>query len=53
MMSYETVMEAQRAITEINKYKGQKAEKYISGKDTRTGNHFKERPNASSRKKKL
>ena len=49
-MSYETVMEAQRAITEINKYKGWKAEKYISSKDTRTGNQFKERPNASSRK---
>ena len=49
-MSYETVMEAQRAITEINKYKGWKAEKYISGKDTRTGNQFKGRPNASLRK---
>ena len=49
-MSYETVMEAQRAITEINKYKGWKAEKYISGKDTRIGNQFKERPNASSTK---
>ena len=43
-------MKAQRAITEINKYKGWKAEKYILGKYTRTGNQFKGRPNASSRK---
>ena len=49
-MSYETEMYAQRAITEINKYKGWKAEKYITGKETRTGNQFKERPNTSSRK---
>ena len=42
-------MEAQRAITEINRYKGWRAEKYITNKATRTENQFKERTNTSSR----
>ena len=47
MIQYETEMEAQRAITEISRYKGQRAEKYITNKVTRTGNQFKERTNRS------
>ena len=49
MICYEAEMEAQRAITEINRYKGWRAEKYITNKAARTGNHFKERTNKSSR----
>ena len=49
MIYYEAEMEAQRAITEINRYKGWRAEKYITNKAARTGNHFKERTNTSSR----
>ena len=51
MICYETEMEAQRAITEINRYKGWRAEKYIANKATRTiqGDQFKERTNTSSR----
>ena len=36
MICYETEMEAQRAITEINRYKGWIAEKYIANNATRT-----------------
>ena len=36
MICYETEMETQRAITEINRYKGWRAEKYIANKATRT-----------------
>ena len=46
---YEAEMEAQRAITEINRYKRWRAEKYIKNKATRTGNLLKERANTSSR----
>ena len=46
---YETEMDAQIAITEINRYKGRKAEKYTGSKTTRTENQFKERSHASSR----
>ena len=42
-------MEAERAITEINKYSGWKAEKYIKSKAKRTGNQFREKTNTSSR----
>ena len=42
-------MKAQRAITEINRYKGWRAEKYIKNKAARTGYQFKERTNISSR----
>ena len=49
IICYETEMEAQRAITEINRYKGWRAEKYITNKATRTRNQFKERTNTSSR----
>ena len=51
MICYETKMEALRAITEINRYKGWRAEKYVSNKATRTvqGNQFKERTNSSLR----
>ena len=49
MICYETEMEAQRAITEINRYKQWRAEKYITNKATRTENQFKERTNTSSR----
>ena len=51
MICYETEMEAQRAITEINRYGGWRAEKYIANKATRTiqGDQFKERTNTSSR----
>ena len=47
MIFYETKMEAQKAITEINRYKGWRAEKYIANKATRTiqGDQFKERTN--------
>ena len=49
MICYETEMKGQRAITEINRFKGWKAEKYITNKATRTGNWFEERTNTSSR----
>ena len=49
MICYETEMVAQRAITEINRYKEWRAEKYITNKATRTENQFKERTNTSSR----
>ena len=49
MICYETEMEAHRAITEINKYKGWRTEKYITSKATRTGNQFKDSTNTSSR----
>ena len=54
MIYYETEMETQRAITEINRYKGWRAEKYIANKATRTiqGDQFKERTNTSSRETK-
>ena len=51
MIYYKTEMEAQRAIKEINRYKGWRIEKYIANKAARTieGDQFKERTNASSR----
>ena len=54
MICYETEMEAQRAITEINRYKGWRAEMYIANKATRTiqGDQLKERTNTSSRETK-
>ena len=39
----------QRAITQINRYKGWRAEKYVGNKVTRTENQFKERTHTSSR----
>ena len=53
MICYETKMEGQRAITEINRYKEWRAEKYVTNKATRTvqGNQFKERTNSSLREK--
>ena len=42
-------MEAQRAITEINRCKWWRAEKYITNKARRTRHQFKERTNKSSR----
>ena len=36
MICYEREIETQRAITEINRYKGWRAEKYIGNKATRT-----------------
>ena len=41
IIQYETVMKAQKAIREINKYKGWKTEKYVKNKVTRTENQFK------------
>ena len=49
MIYYETEMEAQWAITETNRYKGWKAERYIANKAARTRNQFKETTNKSSR----
>ena len=51
MVCYETEMEVRRAITEINRYKGQTGEKYIANKATRTiqGDQFNKRTNTSSR----
>ena len=49
MICYETEMEVQRAITEINRYKEWRAGKYITSKARRTENQFKERTNTSSR----
>ena len=49
LIYYETKMEAQRAITEINRYKGWRVEKYIANKARRTGNWFNERTHTSSR----
>ena len=46
---YETKIEAQRAITQINRYKEWRAEKYMKNKATRTENSFKDRTNTSSR----
>ena len=49
MKCYETEMEAQRTITEINICKGWTREEYMTNKGTRTRNQFKERTNTSSR----
>ena len=49
MICYETEMEAQRAITEINRQKRWRAEKYIVNKTTRTENGFKQRTHTSSK----
>ena len=51
MICYESEMEAQRAMTEIDRYKGWRAEKYITNKVTRTGNQFKERTTARKKKR--
>ena len=42
-------MKAQKAIREINKYKGWKEEKYVKNKVTRTENQFKQRTKTSTR----
>ena len=47
MPCYETQMEVQRAITEINIYEGWRVEKYITNKATRTGNQFNDTTNTS------
>ena len=49
MICYETEMEAQRAIAEINRYKGWRAETYITNKVTISRNQFKHRTDTSSR----
>ena len=51
MICHETEMEVLRAITEINRCKGWRAEKCIANKATRTiqGDQFNERTNTSSR----
>ena len=49
LICYETEMEAQRAIIEINSYKGWRVEKYIANKARRTGSQFNERTHTSSR----
>ena len=46
-------MKVQKAITEINRYEGWRAENYIKNIATRTGNQFKERTNSSSRETEL
>ena len=51
MIYYETEMEIQKTIREINKPKGKKAENYIKNKATRTGSQFKKGTNTSSREK--
>ena len=52
MICCETEKEAQSAITEINRYVGWTAEKYMKKRATRTGNHFKKRTNSGSRERK-
>ena len=49
MICYETEMEAQRSIAEINRYKGWRAEKYKTNKATGTANKLKGRTHISSR----
>ena len=49
IIQYETVMKAQKAIREINKYKGWKTDKYVKNKVTRTENQFKQRTKTSTR----
>lgn len=53
LICYETEMEAQRAITEINSYQGWRVEKYIANKGKRTGNQFNERHIQVQEKQKL
>ena len=49
LVCYETEMETQRAITDINRYKGWTAEKYKAHEATRTGNLYKEKTHTSSK----
>ena len=55
MICYEIEMEAQRAISEINKYKGMQSRKYIANKAITTiqGDQFKKRTITAQKKQKL